>query len=398
MLPWSIVGRAHDEEGCVTAAAAVGSARGTIVLRWAPFAVLVAGWLVLYPAVGDYANPDGVAYTALAEHWRHGRWAAAVSGYWSPLLPWLLAPLLAVGVAPLLAIRVLLRGGALLTLVLLRRLALLAGVSVPVADAMRLVAAPVLVWASLFGPVPRTAARPRPARLVRGGPWPGFADAGRPGWPGMQAGALAAVAYLAKAYSLPFLAVHGLYAPPHPESTSVWEDPRDLPVSQGDWQRQWRCRGRHCGAPGERRRSDAVVLGSLARRAAPLVLLAAVTAVAVLRGVFDRRHALLLGGLVVASAIYLGGLVLIIAIERYLWSPVIALVVLAAAAVDLLASRRVQVAAMAAAGVLVAAGCLHALLPRWGADREVAVAVAERLAPLAAPVPAPGLSFPRPDR
>jgi len=184
-------------------------ARTGTALRWAPFAVLIAGWLALYPGVQWYVNPDGVAYTALAEHWLGGRWSAAVSGYWSPLLTWLLVPLLAIGVTPALAIRLLLLGSAVLTLVALRRLALAAGVSEPVTDGMRLVASPILVWASLFrlGPdlliVPLLLAW---CGVVLG---PGFSRARTAG---LQAGALAAAAYLAKAYALPFLAVHGLLA------------------------------------------------------------------------------------------------------------------------------------------------------------------------------------------
>ena len=97
----------------------------------------------------------------------------------------------------------------MLTLVALRRLALAAGVSEPVTDGMRLVASPILVWASLFrlGPdlliVPLLLAW---CGVVLG---PGFSRARTAG---LQADALAAAAYLAKAYALPFLAVHGLLA------------------------------------------------------------------------------------------------------------------------------------------------------------------------------------------
>ncbi|MBI3877895.1 MAG: hypothetical protein HY300_18360 [Verrucomicrobia bacterium] len=50
-------------------------------------------------------NTDAVAYLRLAHYYAHGQIELAVTGYWSPLLPWLLAPLLKLGLAPLVAAR-----------------------------------------------------------------------------------------------------------------------------------------------------------------------------------------------------------------------------------------------------------------------------------------------------
>lgn len=44
-----------------------------------------------------WMNPDGVAYLDLADAWRRGDWASALSTYWSPFYSWLLA--LALGAA-----------------------------------------------------------------------------------------------------------------------------------------------------------------------------------------------------------------------------------------------------------------------------------------------------------
>ena len=46
-------------------------------------------------AYRDDMNPDGVSYLDLADAWRRGDWAQAVSLYWSPLYSWLLGGALA---------------------------------------------------------------------------------------------------------------------------------------------------------------------------------------------------------------------------------------------------------------------------------------------------------------
>jgi hypothetical protein len=53
----------------------------------------------------EQLNTDAIAYLQLAHHYATGRPELAVSGYWSPLLPWLLTPLLKLGVEPLAAAR-----------------------------------------------------------------------------------------------------------------------------------------------------------------------------------------------------------------------------------------------------------------------------------------------------
>jgi hypothetical protein len=64
----------------------------------------IGGWLVWMSR--DHLNPDGVAYIELARHYVDGRIDLAVSSYWSPLLSWLLVPV--AGFEPLLAARILL--------------------------------------------------------------------------------------------------------------------------------------------------------------------------------------------------------------------------------------------------------------------------------------------------
>jgi hypothetical protein len=163
----------------------------------------VAG-VALLPARRWHLTPDGVAYLSIADHLTAGRVAESVNAYWSPLWSWLTAPFLAVGVPPLVAAKLVGLLTAVLVLVLLDRLLRTVGVG----DVPRLVAllgtVPLLLqgaltWISpdllVVAPVLVLA-----DRLI-GGSW-------RRGWRAAAAtGVAAGLAYLAKLYALPFVAV-----------------------------------------------------------------------------------------------------------------------------------------------------------------------------------------------
>jgi hypothetical protein len=190
-----------------TAESAAGARAVTLAPRRAPWwlgayaGLLLAGaWLLAHQV-----NPDGVAYLRLAEYWARGEVARAVSGYWSPLYSWLLAPWLLAGVPGLLAAKCL---GALLALAWVVAVSRLARRWVTTPWGRGLVAAVAGLWGlgwalSLIGPdfllavlltsyfcvVVDPAVLRRPARAL-------------------GAGLLGGVAFLAKAYALPFVASH----------------------------------------------------------------------------------------------------------------------------------------------------------------------------------------------
>ena len=168
--------------------------------------------LALYLAVAvpvalanaDRLNPDGVCYLRLAQYLAAGDWWNGASLYWSPALPFSVAPLVALGWDALDAARVVLIawGGALIAAAgwFLRewiplsrpwRAAWLALLALPAAGFQIFVIAPdVPLSAILLGSF---AALHRAARSGRG-------------W--ILAGALGGIAFLAKAYALPFVILH----------------------------------------------------------------------------------------------------------------------------------------------------------------------------------------------
>jgi hypothetical protein len=421
--------------------------------RPGPAALLVVLWLLLLPFTHHYVNPDGPAYAEVAARWADGSWASAINAYWGPLLSWLTAPLLAVGVPQILALRLVLLGGALAVLPVVRRLAHRAGASDGATEAVRLGLAPFLVYNALFGLYPDVLFA---AALL----WSlefavretGLRD---PRWPAI-AGALAGVAYLARAYAVPVVLVvlplvallhrwgpmrppwptvrrwlgtalgtfllvvgtwstvlsisygtptfstsagfnaqlvapgsagnpynvRGLYEPPDDEVVSAWIEPSQLPVPLRSGVSSLDDR------PGEEP-SDGlaeavrdritrvvanarIVVGSLLRRGLPIVGLVAVAAVALVR----RRELpnVAVAAPLVTGAVAVGGLTLIIAIERYTWIAVLAAAPVAAVGLDrLLEGRRkrgLAIAAVVLVGVTLLTS-LHGLLPRVGAMTEV---------------------------
>jgi hypothetical protein len=174
-----------------------------------PIAVALAGYAALViPAAWSQRHgihPDAVAYARNALYLTQGRLADSVAGYWSPLLSWGIAAGLALGMDALRAgIVVAALGGAALvaaTGIVLRRITRLPA---PLAClALLLVAETTVTWgATVFPDVLLAAALMAYAatllhpRLLRSRRLAAFA------------GALAGLAYLAKAYALPFFLVH----------------------------------------------------------------------------------------------------------------------------------------------------------------------------------------------
>jgi hypothetical protein len=152
-------------------------------------------------------NPDGVAYLRIAGYYLTGDVGKAVSGYWSPLYSWLLMPWLAVGVPGLLATKLLAAGLAVAWVIgmallgrryaesaVTRRL-LVATAAVSVLSWTIEVITPDLLLAVMltfyFYVVSDPATMTAPGRAF-------------------ACGILGGLAYLAKAYALPFFIVHFL--------------------------------------------------------------------------------------------------------------------------------------------------------------------------------------------
>jgi hypothetical protein len=421
--------------------------------RPGPAALLAVLWLLLLPFTHHYVNPDGPAYAEVAARWADGSWAEAINAYWGPLLSWLAAPLVAVGVSGILALRLVLLGGALAVLPVVRRLAHRAGASDGATEAVRLGLVPFLVYTALFGLYPdvlfAAALLWSLEFAVRGS---GLRD---PRWPAV-AGALAGVAYLARAYAVPVVLVvfpliallhrwgptrppwptvrrwlgaalgtfllvvgawstvlsvsygtptfstsagfnaqlvapgsagnpynvRGLYEPPDDEVVSAWIEPSQLPVplrsgvaSLDDRPGEGPSDGL-TDAVGDRIgrvvANARIVVGSLLRRGLPIVALVAVAALGFVR----RREmpSVAVVASLLTGAVAVGGLTLIIAIERYTWIAVLAAAPTAAVGLDrLLAGRRqrgLPIAAVVLVGVMFVTS-VHGLLPRVGAMSEV---------------------------
>ncbi|HEV7300212.1 MAG TPA: hypothetical protein VGN72_12655 [Tepidisphaeraceae bacterium] len=152
-------------------------------------------------------NPDGVGYLSVAHQYATGRFADAVNAYWSPLYSWLLVPFLLVRVEPLLATKILglLIGGA--TIYGMWRIArnaavprnvnlLICAAAIPlVADAAYQVTTPdLLVACAILHYLAALTDPSQPWRWTRA----------------LRIGMWAGIAYLAKAYALPFVIAHFL--------------------------------------------------------------------------------------------------------------------------------------------------------------------------------------------
>ena len=174
--------------------------------------ILVA--LIVYLAIAvpaainnvERINPDGICYISLARNLSEGRAYDSVSSWWSPLISWCIAPLLSAGVDGLAAARiVLVAWGAVLlvgAIVLTRRLTSLRGpwlflpavviALVAAHRSIREITPDIIVGACLMLYFSATLH----PRLLESR------------WRQLLCGLLGGVAFLAKAYALPFVFVH----------------------------------------------------------------------------------------------------------------------------------------------------------------------------------------------
>ena len=150
-------------------------------------------------------NPDGICYLRLATYILRGDWGHAFSGYWSPLFPWSIVPLMAAGVDGLYAghVAIAIAGGiGLVTSYrLLRQLnsitpagrlwIMMIAALVTVHLVVRIVTPDLLMAAVLMGYL---AVMARADMFTQRSAF--------------IAGCVAGVAYLAKAYAMPFFLAH----------------------------------------------------------------------------------------------------------------------------------------------------------------------------------------------
>jgi hypothetical protein len=167
-------------------------------------AYAIAG-LCLLPGFTDQINPDGIAYLASARKYVAGRFADAATAFWSPLYTWLLAVPLALRVPPLVAAKLVDLASGALALVGTWRLLQALGVDRTLRVAAAATAIPVLLAFALTVQSPDLLACAIVLHLL--------ADlAGAEWWirprAGLRVGLAMALAYLAKAYALGFVAVH----------------------------------------------------------------------------------------------------------------------------------------------------------------------------------------------
>jgi hypothetical protein len=164
---------------------------------------LMAG-VLLIPSFRYQINPDALSYISIAQHYRDGFWADAVNAYWSPLYSWLLLPALFLGFEALLAARIVNFTLGLVALVGSWRLAAVVGLSTPFRRILVFALVPIILqWGfSVISPDLLTTALLLPflALVLR----PDFLN--KP-LLCVSAGLCGGLAYLSKAYALPFVVV-----------------------------------------------------------------------------------------------------------------------------------------------------------------------------------------------
>jgi hypothetical protein len=163
------------------------------------FAALVIVWLTRFKLVGDT-----ISYIQAARHYSAGETDLAINSWWSPLLPWLIIPFLKLGVEPLLALKLVLAGSGLFFALGVRRLVIdctggeghLIGLVMASMAALIMLYGPptpdllfagVVIWYFVYA-----------LQLLRGDSLSGA----------VKCGVLGGIAYLAKAYALPFVVSH----------------------------------------------------------------------------------------------------------------------------------------------------------------------------------------------
>jgi hypothetical protein len=174
-----------------------------------PVAVACGSYLaaaaMLIPHYQHKLYPDTTSYISIALKYLNGDFAHAINGYWAPLLPWLMVPLLRLHLDPLVAMKIVSVGAGLAVIAAAAKLfellpiesslrhQLIAATTVIVLYCALSMGTPdVLLMASLtayFAVILHDSYRARSSR-------------------GAVCGLLGGVAYLAKHYALPFFVLH----------------------------------------------------------------------------------------------------------------------------------------------------------------------------------------------
>lgn len=173
----------------------------------------------------------------------------------------------------------------------------------------------------------------------------------------------------------------GLYPPAREGALSAWEEPSQLPIRARDDAPSDgpSLPGGETDAGTERIETAftnmRIVAATVVKYGSPSALLALVgLAWFALR---RRPPSPALTGTLLAGAISAGGLVLSLAIDRYVWFSIITCVPAAAVGLDVLMRRRRRALPIVGAALVtvMAATSLYGLLPQWNADRDVIVAI-----------------------
>jgi hypothetical protein len=177
---------------------------GTLgVLTVAAIYIAAAWWAVL--AYRGQVNPDGVGYVSVAQRWLAGDWFNALNGYWSPLLSWMMMPLLASGVSVLMTARIVQAVAGAMVIAGADRVLAHLGVGRDLRFWFALALIPVVLWHAMTVTTPDV--------LIAGAllwymAWQARSTATSGFGSGLVGGLLIGVAYLAKAYALPFAVMH----------------------------------------------------------------------------------------------------------------------------------------------------------------------------------------------
>lgn len=172
---------------------------------WIPMAVYAVLAILLLPFYRYAIDVDGTGYISAARKYASGDFWAAVNGHWSPLLSWLLIPWLKISVPEVLAVKITLALAGLLALAWFIRLANHFALTRPA----RIMAVFAFMPMGLYYAFDYCTADFLMLSLMLAYLSVLFDPeypAGR--WSGAWCGILGGLAYLAKAYALPFFCLH----------------------------------------------------------------------------------------------------------------------------------------------------------------------------------------------
>jgi len=171
--------------------------------------------LILYSVLGILLlkyyryqiNPDGVNYISIAQKYLAGNFRDAVNGYWGPLFSWLLMPFLFLKVEPLLATKILNLIIGLLIIIVMRSLSHQFSLTVWTRRVILFSLIPIVFSFSISACTPDlllTCLLLVYFRIIFQPDYPGTIKQG------VLCGLWGGIAYLAKAYALPFFISHFL--------------------------------------------------------------------------------------------------------------------------------------------------------------------------------------------